>query len=105
MAFYGPLTDPPVQKAIWPRSATESAPQMQAPVLGLYGQADQGIPVAQVEAMRSALAATGKPANFKIYPDAPHGFHADYRASYRKDAAEDAWQRMTAWFKQYNVLS
>jgi len=105
VAFYGPLTDPPAQKAIWPRSATESAAQMQAPVLGLYGQADQGIPVAQVEAMRSALGAAGKTADFKIYPEAPHGFHADYRASYRKDAAEDAWQRMTAWFKQYNVLS
>ena len=67
---------------------------MKAPVLGLYGGADTGIPVAQVEAMKAALADNKKTAEFKIYPDAPHGFHADYRASYRKDAAEDAWNQM-----------
>ena len=105
VAFYGSLVDPPAQKAIWPKSPAELAPEMKAPVLGLYGQADQGIPVAQVEAMRAALAAAGKPAQFKIYPEAPHGFHADYRASYRKDAAEDAWREMTAWFKTHKVLS
>src|SRR5262245_60581588 len=104
-AFYGPLVDPAGQKAIWPKSPTELAADMKAPVLGLYGQADQGIPVAQVEAMRAALAAAGKPAEFKIYPEAPHGFHADYRGSYRKDAAEDAWRQMTAWFKTHKVLS
>ena len=46
-----------------------------------------------------------KPAEFKIYPAAPHGFHADYRASYRKEAAEDGWNSMQAWFKKYKVLS
>jgi carboxymethylenebutenolidase len=105
VAFYGSLVDPPGQQAIWPKSPTDLAPDMKAPVLGLYGQADQGIPVAQVEAMRAALAAAGKPAEFKIYPEAPHGFHADYRGSYRKEAAEDAWGQMTAWFKTYKVLS
>jgi carboxymethylenebutenolidase len=105
VAFYGPLVDPAGQKAIWPMSPTELAAQMKAPVLGLYGQADQGIPVTQVEAMRAALEAAGKTAAFRIYPEAPHGFHADYRASYRKAAAEDAWRQMTAWFKQYKVLS
>jgi dienelactone hydrolase len=50
-------------------------------------------------------AKANKPAEFKIYPGAPHGFHADYRASYRKEAAEDAWNRMQAWFKQHKVLS
>jgi carboxymethylenebutenolidase len=105
VAFYGSLVDPPAQKAIWPKSPTELAPQMKAPVLGLYGQADQGIPVTQVEAMRAALQSAGKTAEFKIYPEAPHGFHADYRPSYRKDAAEDAWRQMIAWFKQYKVLS
>jgi carboxymethylenebutenolidase len=105
VAFYGSLVDPPAQKAIWPKSPTELAADMKAPVLGLYGQADQGIPVTQVEAMRAALAAAAKPAEFKIYPEAPHGFHADYRGSYRKDAAEDAWRQMTAWFKTYKVLS
>ena len=78
---------------------------MKAPVLGLYGEADQGIPVAQVEAMKAALQAPSKTAEFKIYPGAPHGFHADYRPSYRKEAAEDAWNQMQAWFKKYKVLS
>jgi carboxymethylenebutenolidase len=105
VAFYGPLVDPAGQKAIWPMSPMELAPQMKAPVLGLYGQADQGIPVTQVEAMRAALQGAGKTAALKIYPDAPHGFHADYRPSYRQEAAEDAWRQMTAWFKQYQVLS
>jgi dienelactone hydrolase len=53
---------------------------------------------------RAALAAANKPAEFKIYPGAPHGFHADYRASYRKEAAEDGWNQMQAWFKKYKVL-
>jgi carboxymethylenebutenolidase len=104
VAFYGSLVDPPGQKSIWPRSPTELAPEMKAPVLGLYGEADQGIPVAQVEAMKAALQAAGKKAEFKIYPSAPHGFHADYRPSYRKDAADDAWNQMTAWFKANKVL-
>ena len=77
---------------------------MKAPVLGLYGGADTGIPVANVEALKAALAENKKTAEFKIYPDAPHGFHADYRASYRKAAAEDAWDQMQAWFKKYHVL-
>ena len=77
---------------------------MKAPVLGLYGEADQGIPVATVEAMKAALQAAGKKAEFKIYPGAPHGFHADYRPSFRQDAAEDAWNQLTAWFKANKVL-
>ena len=104
VSFYGSLVDPEAQKAIWPKSPVQLAPEMKAPVLGLYGEADQGIPVAQVEAMKAALAAAHKTAEFKIYPGAPHGFHADYRASYRKEAAEDAWNQMQAWFKKYNVL-
>jgi carboxymethylenebutenolidase len=78
---------------------------MKAPVLGLYGEADTGIPVAQVEALKAALAEAKKTAEFKIYPAAPHGFHADYRASYRKEAAEDGWNQMQAWFKKFKVLS
>jgi carboxymethylenebutenolidase len=105
VAFYGSLVDPPAQKGIWPKSATESARDVKAPVLGLYGEADQGIPVAQVEAMKAALQAAGKKAEFQIYPGAPHGFHADYRPSYRKEAADDAWSRLSAWFKSNGVLS
>ncbi len=102
VSFYGPLVDPP--NPLWPKSPTQLAPEMKAPVLGLYGEADAGIPVATVEALKEALAKANKPAAFKIYPGAPHGFHADYRASYRKEAAEDAWNQMQAWFKKYNVL-
>lgn len=104
VAFYGSLVDPDAQKSIWPKSPIELAPDMKAPVLGLYGEADQGIPPAQVEAMKAALSAAGKTAEFKIYPGAPHGFHADYRPSYHADAALDAWQQMQAWFKRWSVL-
>jgi carboxymethylenebutenolidase len=102
-AFYGSLIDPP--NPIWPKSPTQLAPEMKAPVLGLYGEADTGIPVATVEAFKAALAENKKTAEFKIYPAAPHGFHADYRPSYRKDAAEDAWSQMQTWFRKYGVLS
>ena len=105
VSFYGSLVDPDAQKAIWPKSPSELAGDIKEPVLGLYGEADQGIPVAQVEAMKAALAAAHKTAEFKIYPGAPHGFHADYRPSYRKEAADDAWAQLQAWFKKYGVLS
>ena len=103
VAFYGSPVDPP--NPLWPKSPTQLAPDMKAPVLGLYGEADTGIPVATVEALKAALAENKKTAEFKIYPGAPHGFHADYRASYRKEAADDAWAQMQAWFKKYGVLS
>ena len=102
-AFYGSLVDPP--NLAWPKSPTQLAGEMKAPVLGLYGEADTGIPVATVEAFKAALAADKKTAEFKIYPGAPHGFHADYRPSYRKDAAEDAWSQTQIWFRKYGVLS
>ena len=65
---------------------------MKAPVLGLYGAEDPAFRSTQVEAMKEALAKAKKKAEFKIYPGAPHGFHADYRPSYRKEAAEDGWK-------------
>jgi carboxymethylenebutenolidase len=102
-AFYGSLVDPP--NPVWPKSPTQLASEMKAPVMGLYGEADTGIPVATVEAFKAALAENKKTAEFKIYPGAPHGFHADYRPSYRKDAAEDAWSQMQTWFRKYGVLS
>ena len=102
-AFYGSLVDPP--NPVWPKSPTQLAGEMKAPVIGLYGEADTGIPVATVEAFKAALAENKKTAEFKIYPGAPHGFHADYRPSYRKDAAEDAWSQMQTWFRKNGVLS
>ncbi len=103
VAFYGTIVDP--QNPGWPKSPLQLAPEIKEPVLGLYGEADQGISLSQVEEMKAALKAAGKTAEFKTYPGAPHGFHADYRPSYRKEAAEDAWKQAEAWFKKYNVLS
>ena len=105
VAFYGSLVDPETQKSIWPKNPIERAGEMKAAVLGLYGEADQGIPVSQVETMKTALKDAGKTFEIKIYPGAPHGFHADYRASYRKEAAEDAWNQMIGWLKKYQVLA
>ncbi len=103
VAFYGTLIEPP--NPLWPKSPMQLAGDMKAPVLGLYGAEDQGIKPAQVEQMKAALAAAGKTAEFHIFPGAPHGFHADYRPSYRKEQAEQAWGEMQAWFKKYNVLT
>jgi len=80
------------------------AAELKAPVLGLYGALDQGIPQTDVEAMRAALKAAGKSAaEIRVYPDAQHGFHADYRASYNEADAKDGWVRMLAFFKAHGV--
>jgi len=71
------VVDPP--NPVWPKSPMQRAPEMKAPVLGLYGAEDTGIPVAQVEQMKAALASANKTAEFHVYPGAPHGFEADYR--------------------------
>ena len=80
--------------------------QLKAPVLGLYGAADTGIPLDTVDKMKAALA-TGSPAakasTFVVYPDAPHAFHADYRNTYREGPAKDGWAKCLAWFKQFGV--
>ena len=77
------------------------AAKIRAPVLGLYGGADLGIPAQDVKELESTLKAAGKTAEFVIYPGAPHAFFADYRPSYRADAAKDAWARCVAWFDKY----
>jgi carboxymethylenebutenolidase len=102
VAFYGSLMDPP--SAAMPENAFDLAAEVRAPVLGLYGAEDASITPDQVEAMKEKLKAAGKTTKFKIYPGAGHGFFADYRQSYRADAAQDAWQSMQAWFKKYKVL-
>jgi carboxymethylenebutenolidase len=102
VAFYGSLMDPP--SAAMPENAFDLAAEVKAPVLGLYGAEDSGIKPDQVEAMKERLKAAGKTTKFKIYPGAGHGFFADYRQSYRADAAQDAWMAMQAWFKKYKVL-
>lgn len=85
---------------IKPKTAAQAATELKAPLLGLYGAADTGIPFADVEKARDAARAAGKTVEIVVFPEAPHGFHADYRPSYRKGPAEDGWARMLAWFKQ-----
>lgn len=99
VAWYGRLNGP--VSALNPRHAIDLAGQLNAPVLGLYGSADTGIPVAAVEKMQAALAtgnAAAKRSSIHVYPNAPHAFHADYRPSYREAEAKDGWQRMLRWF-------
>ncbi|MBA4371910.1 MAG: carboxymethylenebutenolidase [Thermodesulfovibrio sp.] len=79
----------------------DAAGRIKAPLLGLYGAEDLGIPVADVREMEAALRKAGRTAEFVVYPGAPHAFHADYRPSYRAEAAKDAWNRCTAWFNKY----
>jgi len=102
VAFYGSLID---KSDATPKSSMDLVPEVKAPVLGLYGAEDTGIKVEQVKEMEEKLKAAHKTAEFHIYPGAPHGFHADYRPSYRKEAAEDAWNKTIGWFKKYKVLS
>ncbi|AWB24788.1 dienelactone hydrolase family protein [Methylobacterium currus] len=89
--------------AIQPKTAADVIPDIRAPILGLYGAADTGIPVADVEKARVAAKEAGKTVDIVIFPDAPHGFHADYRPSYRKGPAEEGWGRMLAWFRDHGV--
>jgi carboxymethylenebutenolidase len=100
-AWYGRLiTD---KDELHPKNPIDVVLSLNAPVLGLYGGADQGIPVSTIETMRAALKEAKKPAEIIVYPDTPHGFYADYRPSYRKEQADDAWKKMLDWFKKNGV--
>ena len=108
VAWYGRLVGAP--SALTPKHPLDLASSLKAPVLGLYGGQDGGIPVATVDQMKTALADAGSKGNaaakaseFVVYPDAPHAFHADYRPSYRKEAADDGFKRAMAWFKAHGV--
>ena len=101
VAWYGPLEPPKAD--IRPQNPIDLVNQINTPILGLYGGKDMGIPVAQVEQMRAALKAAGKPSEIVIYPDAGHGFNADYRPSYNPQAAKEGWKRMRDWFKDHGV--
>ena len=103
VAWYGGLNaNPPAQ----PKTPIDIAGQLHAPVLGLYGGKDEGIPQAAVDRLNAALKAAGKDkeSQVHVYPDAGHAFNADYRPSYRKEAAEDGWKRMLAWFAKHGVV-
>ena len=105
VAWYGRLTGPIT--ALNPANPVDLAAKLQAPVLGLYGGQDSGIPLEAVDRMKAALALgsdAAKRSSLVVYPEAPHAFHADYRSSYRQDAAGDAWQRCLAWLKIQGVV-
>lgn len=108
VAWYGRLVGTP--SALLPQNPLDIASTLKAPVLGLYGGDDSGIPLTTVNQMKDALKEAGEKGNaasraseFVVYPAAPHAFHADYRPSYRKDAAQDGFRRALAWFKAHGV--
>ncbi|KAB2911410.1 MAG: dienelactone hydrolase family protein [Hyphomicrobiaceae bacterium] len=100
VAWYGRLAGPKNENN--PAHPVDVAPRIKVPVLGLYGGADAGVPLATVEQMRQALG-PGSRSMIHVYPDMPHGFFADYRPSYREAAAKDGWQRLIDWFKKAGV--
>jgi carboxymethylenebutenolidase len=102
VAWYGSLMPIPPAMPTGPLDVTD---KVDRPVLGLYGSADQGIPLEHVERLRAGLKAFGndKKSTIHVYEGMPHAFNADYRPSYRKEAADDGWKRMLAWFKKNGV--
>ena len=102
VAWYGSLMPIPPAMPTGPLDVTD---KIDRPVLGLYGGADQGIPLEHVERLRAGLKAFGndRKSTIHVYEGMPHAFNADYRPSYRKEAADDGWKRMLAWFKKNGV--
>ncbi len=101
VAWYGRLVGQ--ANDLTPKYPIDLVSALKAPVLGLYGGADSGIPTESVEQMRTAVQAAGNPSQIVLYPDTPHGFNADYRPSYRKEQAQDGWKRLQEWFKKYGA--
>lgn len=101
VAWYGRLVGE--STSLTPKHPLDVVDQLKVPILGLYGGSDDLIPTQTVEQMRQALAAKETGSEIILYPEAPHGFFADYRPTYRQEAAEDGWKRLQAWFKQYGV--
>jgi carboxymethylenebutenolidase len=101
VAWYGKMRWP--KSELSPYDPIDQVSKLQVPMLGLYGDDDVGIPVAQLDEMRGALKAAGKVAEVVVYPGTPHGFNADYRPNYRAEQAKDGWQRQLGWFRKYGV--
>jgi carboxymethylenebutenolidase len=101
VAWYGPLQRAKTDNT--PANPIDLGKELKVPVLGLYGGADAGIPVPQVDELRAALKAAGNKSEILVYPDTPHGFYADYRPSYRPEQAKDGWSRLQLWFKDHGA--
>ncbi|MCP9931141.1 dienelactone hydrolase family protein [Cyanobium sp. AMD-g] len=102
VAWYGRLVG--TANALQPLYPIDVIPKLKAPVLGLYAGEDDGIPMASVERMQAALKAAGSPSRIEVFPGVPHGFHADYRPTYREAAAAAGWTQMRAWFRANGVV-
>ena len=101
VAWYGPVAGQP--SALTPRAPLELVADIKCPILGLYGEADTGIPVDGLRTMETRMREAGKRFTLVIYPGAPHGFHADYRPSYREDPAKAGWRLMLDFLKGNGV--
>ncbi len=101
VAWYGRLVGE--ANSLTPGHPVDVAADLKAPVLGLYGGEDQGIPLDTVEKTRTACESANKKCDIVVYPGAPHAFHADYRPRYRAEPAKDGWSRLLAWLKQHGV--
>lgn len=101
-AWYGRLVG--MADPLHPKNPIDLVNDLKAPVLGLYGGADNGIPNNTVEQMQKALKVAGKPGEIVLYPETPHGFHADYRPTYRKEHADNGWKRLLDWFAKNGVV-
>src|SRR3990170_6400241 len=102
VAWYGRLTGNRTE--LQPKYPIDVAGALKAPVLGLYGGDDPGIPLDTVEEMRKTLKSAGNPSEIIVYPGAPHAFYADYRPSYRREPAEDGWKRLQEWLKKHGAV-
>jgi carboxymethylenebutenolidase len=101
VAWYGRLVGE--SSPLQPKYPIDVVADLKAPVLGLYGGQDQGIPLADVEKMRAALAAAKNPSEIVVFPEAGHGFNADYRPSYRAEDAREGWRQALAWFRRHGA--
>jgi carboxymethylenebutenolidase len=101
VAWYGRLVGSPDE--LHPTNPVDIAAKLKAPVLGLYGGKDTGIPQDTIEKMRAAVKAAAGKSEIVVYPNAGHGFNADYRPGYDKDAAQDGFRRLQEWFKKYGA--
>ncbi len=101
VAWYGRLVGAPTQ--LQPQNPIDLVKDLKAPVLGLYASTDAGIPQESVDQMKAALKSAGKAGDIIVYPDSQHGFHADYRPTYKAEAAKDGWTKLLAYFKEHGV--
>jgi carboxymethylenebutenolidase len=101
VAFYGPVAG--ASSVIQPKTPLDLAAGLKCPLLGLYGGADDGIRIEDVKKAAALAERAGQTVHIEVFPGAPHGFHADYRATYHKDAAVAAWAHATAWLRAHGV--